>query len=93
MLQHANQIWRWNWVRFFLILTFVLPLAHNPMPAQAQSTTYEPVAPTPQRVFDLNPGAPGSFPNNFAVIGPTLFFRADDEDSGQELWKLSPPYT
>ncbi|MGL4460714.1 MAG: ELWxxDGT repeat protein [Planctomycetia bacterium] len=39
------------------------------------------------RVADLNPGAAGSYPKNFADVGGTLFFNANDGSTGEELWK------
>jgi ELWxxDGT repeat protein len=42
--------------------------------------------PTAQLLADLNPFAGGD-PRNFAAVGQTLFFSADDEFHGRELWK------
>jgi ELWxxDGT repeat protein len=39
------------------------------------------------RVKDIGPGASGSTPRDFTVVGSTLYFRADDGASGAELWK------
>ncbi|HEX5750261.1 MAG TPA: ELWxxDGT repeat protein [Archangium sp.] len=38
------------------------------------------------RVKDLRPGAEGSSPGGFAVLGRRLFFSADDGVNGRELW-------
>jgi len=39
-----------------------------------------------QRVKDVWPGAGGSSPSGFAVMGRRLFFSADDGARGRELW-------
>ena len=36
---------------------------------------------------DINPGAASSSPSDFAVVGDTLFFSANDGVNGFELWK------
>lgn len=38
---------------------------------------------------DLNPGAAGSTPYGFQVIGSSVYFSAETEAEGRELWKLS----
>ncbi|MBM3289064.1 MAG: hypothetical protein FJY92_02825, partial [Candidatus Hydrogenedentes bacterium] len=38
------------------------------------------------RVFDIAPNAQSSNPNGFVVIGPVLYFRANDGTHGEELW-------
>ncbi|HYH96537.1 ELWxxDGT repeat protein [Hyalangium sp.] len=38
-------------------------------------------------VKDIQPGAGGSAPGNFTVVGDTLYFTADDGVLGRELWK------
>jgi LPXTG-site transpeptidase (sortase) family protein len=43
-------------------------------------------------VLDIMPGTGSSAPGKITAIGSTIFFRADDDDSGQELWKMNPPY-
>lgn len=43
-------------------------------------------------VVDLLPGAAGSVPSQLTVIGAAVFFRADNDDSGYELWMTLPPY-
>jgi len=40
-----------------------------------------------QRVKDIFPGLDTSDPNSLANINGTLFFRAADEISGNEVWK------
>lgn len=47
----------------------------------------------PQMVTDLREGANGSTPEEMLAIGSTLFFSANDGESGRELWRTSPPYT
>jgi ELWxxDGT repeat protein len=37
-------------------------------------------------VKDINPGATGSFPDHFQVMGDRMFFTADDGVVGRELW-------
>jgi choice-of-anchor C domain-containing protein len=39
------------------------------------------------RLKDINPGSKGSDPENFKVVGSTLYFTADDGFHGRELWK------
>ena len=36
---------------------------------------------------DINPGAGGSFPDDFVVLGTNLYFTADDGAHGREIWK------
>ncbi|HNP23475.1 MAG TPA: T9SS type A sorting domain-containing protein [Panacibacter sp.] len=38
-------------------------------------------------VKDINPGATGSYPNNFTLVNSTVFFTANDGSHGKELWK------
>jgi len=40
------------------------------------------------RVKDIEPGAGASYPDELAVLGDTLFFRAGDRGHGDELWVL-----
>jgi ELWxxDGT repeat protein len=42
----------------------------------------------PALVEDLNSGPAGSNPSQLTVVGNTLFFVANDGESGYELWKL-----
>src|SRR5262249_10870484 len=35
---------------------------------------------------NINPGAAGSNPNNFTIVGSNLYFTADDTTHGRELW-------
>jgi ELWxxDGT repeat protein len=49
------------------------------MPARAEMPT------TPLR--DINPGAAGSEPSNFARVGDISFFVANTAQAGYELWK------
>jgi ELWxxDGT repeat protein len=42
----------------------------------------------PALVDDLNPGPTGSNPSQLTVVENTLFFVANDGESGNELWKL-----
>ncbi len=42
-------------------------------------------------VDDIDPGANGSDPIEFALVGPTLFFGAATATTGDGLWKLAPP--
>ena len=50
-------------------------------------------------VANIESGAGGSGPTNFASINGTVFFSANDGtsmvpgDHGRELWKIEPPYT
>lgn len=39
-----------------------------------------------QRVQDIAPGADGSFPADFSVVGERLYFSADAGATGRELW-------
>jgi hypothetical protein len=39
-------------------------------------------------VMDINPGLAGAFPSEFAQLGNTLFFTANDGIHGTELWSL-----
>src|SRR5262245_2341747 len=41
----------------------------------------------PTFIKDVLPGLNGSNPQNLTVLGPTLFFTADDGQHGRELWK------
>ncbi|MFO0016016.1 MAG: ELWxxDGT repeat protein, partial [Synechococcaceae cyanobacterium] len=42
---------------------------------------------TPRRVADILPGASSSSPGYLTAVGKTLFFRATNVTSGNELWK------
>lgn len=39
-----------------------------------------------RRIADLHPGAAGSSPSNFVVVGPRVVFTATTPDTGNELW-------
>lgn len=41
-------------------------------------------------VQDIEPGATGSYPDNFAVLNGNIFFRATAGGSGTELWQYTP---
>src|SRR4051794_5988061 len=41
-------------------------------------------------VTDLNPGPLGSLPGSLVPVGSSLFFTADDERHGREVWRLTP---
>ena len=43
-------------------------------------------------LYDINPGANSSSPQNLEVLGIVLFFSADDGTNGSEVWKFSPFY-
>ena len=66
--------------------------------AQARSTLPETVG-EPVMVADINqkpvgllPNA-GSSPNFLTAVGDALFFIADDDIAGKEVWITIPPYT
>ncbi len=42
-----------------------------------------------QLLFDFYPGSTGSDPSNFQIMGDNLFFMAETQATGRELWKLS----
>lgn len=42
-------------------------------------------------VRDIYPSAISSDPQNFTVVGNSLFFTASDPGHGNELWKIAPP--
>ena len=42
------------------------------------------------RLADINPGADGSFPSHLMSYKHELYFAADDDNTGHELWKLTP---
>lgn len=76
----------------FLLSPLFFPFFRpNPAP---QNFPYHPedIRLTATRVADILPGAAGSYPGDFAAIGDTLFFRANDGTHGYELWKTTPPY-
>lgn len=45
------------------------------------------LAGTPQLLADINPGVFSSAPHEFATLGTTTLFSANDGSSGSELWK------
>jgi ELWxxDGT repeat protein len=47
----------------------------------------DPASNTPT-LIDINPGGGSSSPSNFTLVNGTLFFAANNETSGTELWKL-----
>lgn len=47
----------------------------------------------PSNIQDLRAGTPGSNPEGLTFAGTTLFFCANDGNTGRELWKLPSPYT
>jgi ELWxxDGT repeat protein len=42
---------------------------------------------TPRRIADIRPGIEGSYPDRLTAVGNTLYFRANDDIIGYELWK------
>ena len=40
------------------------------------------------RVADIAPGAPSSNPSTFTIAGSKIFFAADDNSTGGELWSI-----
>lgn len=38
-------------------------------------------------LIDINPGSDSSYPRGFTVVGNTVFFSAETNASGRELWK------
>ena len=43
------------------------------------------------KVKDINSGSATSYPEELTAIGETLYFRADDGNNGNELWKRTGP--
>jgi ELWxxDGT repeat protein len=41
-----------------------------------------------QMIFDINPGALESIPSHFQIMGNVLYFFAETQTSGRELFKL-----
>ena len=83
---HAHPLGRQLWAVLLAAALLLSPTA----PVTAAEPTN---GPTPALAADVNEGAPSSAPNQLAAIGSTLFFAADDDEYGQELWRISPPYT
>ncbi len=76
-----------------LLLSPLFLLFFRPFPAIKNLTSRpEDIRVTATRVADILPGSGGSYPGDFAAIGDTLFFRANDGTHGYELWKTSSPY-
>ena len=44
------------------------------------------LAQTPQRVLDINPGAPGSSPFTLKVINNQMLFQAYEPAQGRQIW-------
>ena len=40
---------------------------------------------------DIAPGARSSSPEYYTNVGPSVFFRANDNIHGLELWAIAPP--
>src|SRR5262249_22328452 len=41
----------------------------------------------PELLKNVNPGTLGSSPGQMTLVGDTIFFTADDDVHGRELWK------
>ena len=42
------------------------------------------------KMFDINAGGDNGNPQDFAVLNGVLYFQADDDTNGSELWKYDP---
>ncbi|MDR3575436.1 MAG: sortase [Anaerolineaceae bacterium] len=71
-----------------LILGVVKPSASPVMAASPQDDQVL----QPVMVADIFTGETSSKPDNLFAIGSTLFFSADGDETGVELWKTVPPY-
>ena len=76
---------------YVLIAMLLLSVAGTPR-SVVHAAPPDYTGPEPVLVDDINKGAASSSPRNLTAIGSILFFRADDDDYGQELWMSYPPY-
>jgi ELWxxDGT repeat protein len=75
-------------ITVMLVLGVAKPSANAVMAASSQDDqVLEPVM-----VADIFVGTTSSHPDNLFAIGSTLFFSADGDETGVELWKTVPPY-
>jgi len=82
-----------NTVTSLMLVLVILAQFFALPPGRASAAAEVSTERLPQLVADIFPGAVGSDPNGFTVIGTTLFFSAVKDNYGRELWKLEPPYT
>ena len=67
--------WRLHATSIFFLACLFWGGFHSPLLAQTAL------------VKDINPGTNSSVSGNFAVMGSTIYFAADDGTNGVELWK------
>jgi|GEM_PF-1674794 len=69
------------------LILFILVFAFASLSGQTLQAASDQAAAGPAMVKDINLGAGDSYPNFLTDVNSTLYFRSNDGEHGQELWK------